>query len=250
MDTLGTITPAMGPVVETDQRTEALERLQYLAETRSSGVLVGESGLGKSWLLSQLARQLRLNGFACAQIDLTGLEGSELPARICAVLGSGLSPLAPAVEVWAWLQDYAQSAGQVHRRLVFLLDHLDRAAESVVIVLERLMSLFGSSSTWLFGTRPQISLAMQTLLSERTWLRIELAPLKRDEAARVLTQDFVQGRQPVRISPAGIDAAWEECHGRLRRLRQLAELACIAAQVEGAREVSDEMVREAALELR
>src|SRR3954469_16944356 len=65
--------PGAGQFYPTASHNEALARIEHLVEGRRRvGVLLGESGFGKSLLLKVAARQLSRKAAAVAVVDATG----------------------------------------------------------------------------------------------------------------------------------------------------------------------------------
>jgi hypothetical protein len=249
MDTLGTITPQITPDAENEHRTEAMERLRYLGQSGRDGLLVGAAGTGKTRLFGQLASQLRREGIAVAQVNLTGVGGPEIAHQIACRLGLGLPLQTMEFETWARLQDYAESARATRRKMAFLVDHLDRARESVFLPISRLMDLFGDNCAWLLASRSLSGDRWQSFLSERSWLRVELRDLQPRESAQMLSKDGLVSPCPVRFTPEGMTAAHELTGGRMRSLNQLLELATLALEAEGLEEIDAELVHALAEEV-
>jgi hypothetical protein len=250
MDTLGTITPQFTPCEKTERRTEALERLRYLGQTGGCGLLSGPVGSGKSWLLSQLARQLQRNGIGVAQINLAGLAASELPFQVASRLGLGIPPQARLIELWSTLQDYAEALRGTPRQIAFLLDHVERAEDSAIAPLERLIDLFSHRSAWLLATRPDASAGWQQFAQHRSWLRIELLPLELRETAQLFSREVAQRDARLRLQPDTMTAVQEVTAGEIRRLHQLAEVTVLAAEAEDREEIDRELILSIAAEVR
>ena len=68
---------------------EALARLEYLVEARRRlGVLLGESGIGKSLVLQVAAERLARKGAAVAVVDTVGVGTRDLLWQLAAALGA------------------------------------------------------------------------------------------------------------------------------------------------------------------
>jgi len=249
MDTLGTITPQPASPAEAEHRTEALERLRYLAHSGTCGLVSGPTGTGKSWCLSELARQLRREGVSAAQIDLAAVSPQELPWLVSLRLGSGLFTGTGPVECWMWLQDFADASRASRRRLTFLIDHLEHADESVIAPLNRIIHAFGGSCSWIFAAAETIAPGWKSFLNEYVWLRIELQNLARRESLQLLSRDMLQRGSAARFTPDGIEAAQQIAQGRIRKLQQLAELASLASEADGLTQIDADMVHALAGEL-
>lgn len=253
MDTLGTIVPHLSEAATSDSRVEAQERLRFLAHTGGRGLLTGASGTGKSWLLSELAGQLRREGLAVAEIDMTAVDSREFPGLVASRLGLGVAVGMDSIELWSVLQDHAESSRRMGRRMSFVLDHADRADGSVWNALLRLMEQYGPSCAWLLACRtPADSVADQpgwSVLRDQAWLRIELPKLERRDASQLLSRDLAKRGNSTSISPAAIDAALEITGGEARCMKQLSQLAGLAMESDEIRELDEAVILELAKEL-
>lgn len=249
MDTLGSIIPHITAGAECEHRTEAIERLKYLAHTGHSGLLTGPHGTGKTRCLAELATQLRREGVSVAQVNLTAVSAEEVPWRISTRLGSGLLSGTRDLECWLWLQEYAEATAMTQRRLAFLLDHVDRADDAVIRPVNRMMDAFGSRCSWIFAGGSDLSPAWTAFLNEHVWLRVELKDLARREAMQLLTRDLLERGCTARFTPDGIDAAQEISQGRVGQLRRLAELAALAIEADGGSEIDRHLVEALSLEM-
>jgi type II secretory pathway predicted ATPase ExeA len=171
------------------------------------------------------------------------VTGQEIPYLIAGRLGAGCSSRTSSLELWSQLQDHAESAQRMRRRVAFLLDDVDRADESALPALGRLIELFGASGSWLFSARSAGSSGALRVLADRLWLRIELPPLSRQVAQQVLARELAHGTAPARLTPEAVEAAHELAAGRIRRLRQLAELASLTAEAEQRTDITADLIR-------
>jgi hypothetical protein len=249
MDTLGTIHPQMSSGVEISPRIEVIERLRYLCQTGNRGVLAGESGTGKSCLLAELSSELSHEGLSASIIDLTGVTKDEIPYLLGTRLGCGMPPQADPLELWTWLQECGEASGSSHRKLVFLIDHLDQADPEVQFPLGRLVQTFAGSAAWVFAVRSPIRQPWLSFLNDRAWLKVQLGALQPNETLQFLTRDLLERDQHVQITPDGGEAAHVLAAGRLRRLRQLAELASVAIEADHLQQLDAELIQAIALEL-
>ncbi len=249
MDTLGTITARIADSDEETPNTEAFERLAYLGRTGGLGVLFGASGTGKSWLLSELAKQLRREAIAVAELNLTGMAGTELPGLIARRLGLGTTNGTPEFELWARLQEYAEAREGIRRPMAFLVDHLDQARESTATSLSRLLELFRRDCGWILSCRTPCQDRWTNLLQDRSWLRVEMQELQPRESAQILGRELAKSEHPIRMTPEAVATAHQLSAGKIRRLRLLAELSSIAAEAEQLTEIDEELLYKLAAEL-
>src|SRR3954447_25759537 len=75
--------PGLGQFYPTPGHNEALARIEHLVEgQRRVGVLLGQSGVGKSLLLKVAARELSRKGAALALVNASGATARELMWQI------------------------------------------------------------------------------------------------------------------------------------------------------------------------
>src|SRR5450432_3744072 len=85
---------------------EALNRIEYLVDARRRlGVVLGESGVGKSLALRAAARRLVRNGRAVVSVNALGLSTRELFWQIAAGLGAARSADCDAARLWRLVAD-------------------------------------------------------------------------------------------------------------------------------------------------
>ena len=88
----------------------------------------------------------------------------------------------------------------------------------------------------------QAPAGLKSFLRERAWLKVELQAVEAADAGRILARALAGGARPVRMTPEAIEATVKLARGRADRLRQLAELARIVAEVEGAEAINEEQL--------
>ena len=243
MDTLGIIRPSLKTERSLHPRTEALERLRYLALQHRCGLLIGRRGTGKSDLFARLAGELQREGFETSLINLAGLSAEELPQIIAAELGLGLEPNADKVLTWATLQDYARAAGQSGSQQVVLFDQLDRADESSAIVFERLLSLFDGAFACLFASRPQLCKPFRSLMKNHCWMQVSIERMNASDVSQILAKEVHSHSQDLRLTQDAIAAAQHATAGRVDKLKRLAELASIVAETDDLQEINESVIR-------
>lgn len=249
MDTIGKIRPSSKSIQAPSQRTEALERLRYLAVQQRCGVLIGRRGTGKSDLFARLANELHREGFETSLINLAGLSADELPQIIAAELGLGLEPTADKIQTWATLQDYANAVRQSNAHHVLMFDQLDRADVSTAVTFERLLSLFDGAFACLFASRPKLAKPYRVLMKNHCWMQVPLDRLNSNDASQLLAQEVHSRSHELHLTPGAIAAAQDATAGRVDKLKRLAELAVIAAEADHLDEIDNEVIRSLKREL-
>jgi len=212
---------------------EALARLHYLLESRRRlGLLLGEPGCGKSFVLRVFAHQLRSTRAQVATISLWGMEPDELLERIALAWGLDPTPGSSCSRLWRQLNDRLVEHRLQRLASVVLLDDADHAPPATQLQVERLAQCDplgdGGVTIVLAAQREQTKRISHRLL-ELGDLRIDI-----DHWSLADTQGYVAHvlRQAGRNGPAFEAAALNRLHelagGVPRQINQLGELALVA----------------------
>lgn len=239
---------------ESPVHEEALARLLFLIENhRRCGVLSGPAGTGKSLILELLRREAARGTGEIARVDLFGRSARELLWEVSAELG-----LCPGHDdgphrLWRKLHDHVLANRYARAPLVLVLDHLDKGhAECTGVVerLQRLSALGDTGLTLILGVRGERTAALTETLRELSDLRIELAPLDREQTEHyVETLLFKAGASRSFFEPSAFDRLFAETRGIPRALNRLCDLALLAGMADHATTIDDAMVAAASEEL-
>jgi len=134
---------------------EALARLRFVVENRRRlGLLLSETGLGKSQLLKAFAAQCllgncgRLENCAVAQVDLLGISSREFYWQLGTELHAAVQVDDQPMRLFQKTTDQIQENRLQDIPTVLLLDNVDQAGADLLTQLLRLVHL-GSSDNWL-----------------------------------------------------------------------------------------------------
>lgn len=220
---------------------EALARLDFLRESKLTfGILIGPSGCGKSAVLAEFARKAARLG--CVAISVQAAAADE--QAVLSQLAAGFDiPDQAGWHCWRQLMDCVAELRLEQRSAVVLLDDLDRAANSGLGIVERLLSLAGAPLTLVASARPQSAGRLGINLLEHAALRIDLSPWSEAETADFLAQSL---SPPSRHEPI-FDAAatrqiFELSGGAPRRVRQLAQLALVAGASQQLTQIDEQTI--------
>jgi len=222
---------------------EASARLDYLiAARRRLGIVVGESGTGKSHLFRWYCSQLNRRQHHACVISLLQIDGHEFLWRVAEGLHArpALSdaPFALWRKIHHQLLSHRYGAGQV----VLLLDDADEAQREVLDGLVRLVHIDPSPDLRLsivLAAGAERSLRLGKRLLEHSGLRIELDAWAALEVEDYLRASFARaGCEQSPITPEAVARLHLHSAGNPRRVSQLADLALLAAAGQQLREVS------------
>jgi hypothetical protein len=230
-----------GAFLLTDDRLEALSRLLFVAEQRRPfAVLSGPPGVGKSRLFEEFLPQLRRTGRRVVRIDAGGLGRHDLPEALLAatqICGDSSSP-------WNALEDLIAGQGLTGDGSVWIIDHVDHAADDLPLALDRFAHLLARSDvrgTLILGTSDPSRLGR---LAERADWPIMLSRwTAEDTAAAIELAANVSPR--LRFSSEAIRRIADEAAGHPATTLRLCELAVLAAELHGAPAIDAELVDEA-----
>ena len=212
---------------------EALARVQFLVdEGHHLGILVGESGLGKSTRFTQIAQQRREQRLPVAQINAIGMDYPEFLVSVGAALGARGDLKSPPARIWRRLLDQCWANQQFGLSTVLMVDDAHDADTEVLTAIERLTQWFTDralTATVFLSTVPDRTSLLGGRLRELCDLRIELERWTVEDSTEFLARS---ARESGATAPLFDDEAAAELHrrseGNPRRLRQMAELALVA----------------------
>jgi len=233
---------------------EALARLNFLVgQRRRLGLLMGQSGSGKSLLLEVFSEQLRRQGHQVANVSLLGVGPVEMLYLLGTGFGLNLDPSLPTPKLWRALTDRLAEYRYQQLETIILLDDVDRAGQQVLSQVTRLAQHDCSPQsrlTIVLAGRLQQMGRMGRQLLELAELRIDVEPWQPSETAGFLDKSLARAgrRSPVFDEPA-VARLHELTEGIPRRVNQLADLALLAGAGAEVEEIGADMVESAYNEL-
>jgi energy-coupling factor transporter ATP-binding protein EcfA2 len=232
-----------GEYVLTAVRLEALSRLLFVVEQRRDvAVLIGPTGVGKSRLLDELARQTRQDGRRVVWLDAAGLRQSDLPGAwlsACRLPPTGRPS-------WSELEDLLVGWGLSGGGGLWIVDHFDQAEDNLAPAIGRLLKGLGRrtvAGTLVLATESPAPLA---LLGERAEWRIKLQPWTVEETAEAI--ELLQGRlaeTDPRFTPTAVATLHELSAGNPALTLHYGELSLLAASLHGLSQIDGDLVRDA-----
>ena len=212
---------------------EALARLHFLVDGRKRvGLLLGDSGLGKSMLLDVFGRQLRAAGHYVASIGLLGMGADEFYWHLAGQLGLRPPRGAAPFQLWRAVTNFIAANRLQRLSTVFLLDDADEASRDVLDQVVRLAQADWSADariTIVLTAHGRTAARLPNRLSQLAELRIDLEPWDATETKRYIDGALAwAGRRiPVFQEPA-LRRLYELSGGVPREIKQLADLALLA----------------------
>lgn len=222
---------------------EALARLLFVVEQRGRcGVVLGRTRLGKSRLLQEVARHASDRQRMVFALDVTGFSRHDFARTLAHTPGQpGTTNLSP----WELLTNLLVGFQAANIYGLWLIDHLEDAAESLDLELLRLIRLIER-----YGGMGTVLVALRESLLLRPWsthveLSITLEPWSPEECRQFLEQRL----QAVGVDPSVFDdrayaALATASAGNPAALLRLCQLALHAAWTMNRSTIDHELVDE------
>jgi type II secretory pathway predicted ATPase ExeA len=211
---------------------EALARMHFLVdERRTMGLVLGDTGTGKSLLLEVFAGELSKSRHEWAQLGLLGIGRREFLWQLAGELGVESRRSAGEAVLHRGIDDHLIANRFQQLSTVLLLDDVDEAAPEVLGEVIRL-ALFNQTHdtglTLVLAAHPERLSRLGDRMLELAELRVDLLGFDLDETASLIKKSLADAG---RTTPIFTEAAMQRIHelsgGIPRRIKQLADLALV-----------------------
>ena len=245
-------TPADGALLRHNGMQEVLARLQFALERDTIALLVGESGCGKSTVLSLFAKSLDAASYLVLTTSLTTLGPFSLIAHLLALLG--LPARRFKGEAAAALLAHLRSQP---RRAVVLVDesHLmpDQSLEDLRLLTADDLDRRSPFSLVLAGQpllRDRLAEPQHYALWQRVGVRLRLRPLTESELPGFLERQLrAAGVRKSLFDAEAVAAIFQHSRGVPRLAQHIALHAMLAAMAAGHKTVDAGSVQQAVVDL-
>ena len=217
---------------EGPSQEEALARLNFLVdERRTLGLLLGESGSGKSQLLEQFTRRLGRIGRQVVLLQAAGSSLREFLWTMASQLGAEPSGDIGDFALVRLVTDHLVANRYQQLATILLVDDAELAGAGVHDEIMRLAELDGGNLglTIILAAQNSRLHRLGPRILELADLRIDLDGWEADDTAAFVKQAL---HEAGRSTPVFSDAALASLHdfscGVPRRVKQLADLALLA----------------------
>ncbi|MEX2093504.1 MAG: AAA family ATPase [Pirellulales bacterium] len=229
---------------------EALARIEYLVDARRRlGVLLGESGVGKSLVLQVAAQRLARKGSAVAVVDAVGAGTRDLLWQLAAGLGAAPRDTSDMVHLWRLVADRVAENRLQQTSTVLLVDDAGQAGPDVITQFVRLARLDATPAarwTILLVAEPLQAARWSETLGELVDLRIDLEPWSEADTIGYVQTSLVEaGRFDPVFDDEGLAAIYDLTGGVPRRVIRLADFALLAGASAAADTIDATTVHEA-----
>jgi type II secretory pathway predicted ATPase ExeA len=247
----GAIDPACfhaGPAQE-----EALARLEWLlVERQRCGLVVAESGMGKSHLAAMAARRLGGLGAEVAVLSLHGLPEGEWLELLLERLSLDHASRSEAIGPWQKLENRLRENMLMERPTVLVFDDIDRGPQDALAGVARLAAAGEPrfASTVIVATATPAGIArVPDAVRNRVGVRIDLPAWSADDVAAHVAGSLARAAAEDAFSSAAVATLARFSAGVPRMVCRLARLAAAAAAGEDLEQVDAATVERAWREL-
>jgi type II secretory pathway predicted ATPase ExeA len=235
----------------------AILKLRYVVETaKPLGLLVGEHGLGKSFLTHVVEAQLANPAVHFVRLTFPTLAPDEVLRYLATELGALATsdPVeSPADIVLTRLQAKLRSLAAAGEQVVLVVDEAHLLESAHLLRLQLLLNVAAETnfSLLLVGRSDLLPKVRRVQsLDARVAVRTTVEPLSPEETGQYLTHRLQTAGCTVPLfNPAAVRAVWELSRGVPRRLNQLCDLALLVGFADGRDQLTRVEVTAAAEEL-
>jgi type II secretory pathway predicted ATPase ExeA len=215
---------------------EALARIEYLVEGRRRvGVLMGESGVGKSLTLKAAARQLERQARSVVQVDATAVSARELTWLVAWGLGAAPRADTEVGRLWRLISDRVTENRLQQRHTVLVVDEAGQAGPDVASQLVRLARIDTSAAarwTIVLASEPEQAARWNKSLRELVDLRIDLLAWSAEDTIGYVQMSLLEaGRMEPLFEDDAISMLHELTQGVPRQVMRLADFALLAGSI-------------------
>lgn len=226
---------------------EALARLSFLVDSqRPLGILVGETGTGKSTLLKRFSEKLWRRGTIVCCESLLGRQAYEMLWRIGQQVGARPKGGEPVSAIWNAVEHRLAELALDRRRVVILLDDVDGMLGDVALQLGRLLTQterFPRLLSLVLATTPAAAPRLGERIAQQAHLRIDLGAWTVEETAEFMHRAVTRaGRAKSPFERAAVERLHYLAEGMPGRIRRTAELALMVAAGEKRSSIDEALI--------
>ena len=213
---------------------EALARIDFLSShKRRLGLLLGESGIGKSLTLQVAARSLRRAGKVVVLLDPTGASPAKLYWQLASQLGISSVAEDDLLQLWSRIADRIHENRLQQLDMVLLVDNAGAATPEVMMELLRLSQIdpqLDARWTTVLATSPAEARLWSESLFEQIDLRINLERWDESETVGFVQIALVEaGRRTPVFEEAALSVLHNLSKGLPRHIVRLADFSMLAS---------------------
>ena len=232
--------------VSSEANEETLARLEFLVDRdRRFGILTGDGGTGKSFLLQYVRNCLVAPGIPVPCLDLCGRPYMDVLRELASSLCGEVDGSESEFVLWRSVLDELKGHSLSSARSVLLFDHLDQAGPGGLQVVERLLSLHGQTGggfTIIATSRQAVPASLRQVSD--LWMQLSSLTLE-DTRNYIKTRVQLAGGDKDTFGPDGIVRVFAESMGNPRTINQIAEMSLLEGAAQQAPCITNEIVETA-----
>ena len=230
---------------------QAFSRLEYLKTTKGFGLITGEPGVGKSFLLRNFTASLNPNLYKVVYIPISTLTVSDFYRALCD--GLGVNPSFKKVQLFKQIQEAIYTYHSKNVTPVIILDEAQFLKNSVLDDLRIIFNFEMDSKDYsiviLAGQTPfvtQINRQTHEALKQRIMVNYYLKGLSRDETKEYIVSRLkLAGRSDPIFTENAFELIYSSTSGCVRLINSLARLSLNTGASKGLDSIDNEVILEA-----
>jgi type II secretory pathway predicted ATPase ExeA len=236
--------------------TEATARLKYLVGTRGIGVLTGEAGSGKTFVLRSLAASLSSSLYRLVYLPLS--TGTTMDMYRALVQGLGDEPHHKKIDLFGQVQQAILHFSQEKRITpVLMLDEMHAAKIDFLMDLSMIFNFSMDSKNpfvLVLAGLPYLAVRLRLNhaqpLAQRVVMQYKMQPMKKEEVAQYVSHHMkLAGAVTPVFSEPAVEAITSHSGGRPRLVNNLACTSLLLGAQMRQNPIDAEVVRMAADEV-
>jgi len=235
---------------------EALKRLEYLRSIRGIGLFTGLAGTGKTYTIRSFVDGLNPNLYKVVYLPMTTISTNEFYKDLAS--GLGLEPSFRKIDNFRQIQERIRMMYRDQKvTLLIVIDEAQYLSRSILADLKLLMNFEMDSQNYailILCGQPvlnnTLSMQIHEALRQRIVINYNYQGLRSEEV-----KDYILDRlklsgvtQPI-FTDNALEAAYGYCGGSIRRLNTLSHKALMIGCAKETREISPEIIMDAATEM-
>lgn len=242
--------------VNTADLNETLGRLNYLKEIRGIGLLTGQSGTGKTFIIKRFCESLNSGLYKTVYMPMSTLTTIEFYRALCEEFG--LEPKHKKIDNFRNIQEYIKKTVKEKRIIpVIVLDEAQFLKTDILNDLIMLLNFNYDSENYavliLAGTPRLLSTINKSIheaLKQRIVIRYNIAGMDEKDTKKYIIEKLSgAGRIGPLFTENALTALSNACQGSARKLNNLITHAMIIGTAREKITIDTEIIMEAANEI-
>jgi general secretion pathway protein A len=240
--------------------SEALARLQFVVKTSQAGLLLGETGSGKTTVIRALLDELDPNKARLCYLNNPTLKSRGIFRDLCVFLGE--RPSYRMAETWATLREYFQK--KQHPGVILIIDEIHLASYETLEALRLFFDFEGLGDPKAGSVSPfslillghtdfsvKLKISSYQSLNQRIAIRYHLSPLDLEETLAYIKHHMktAGSRRPV-FEDDALEMIFETTGGIPRKINLICQSALLLGASEEKTVIGKSIIKRVVADLR